>query len=203
MRLIRKAVELGFEFGLASDDDEEWEDDGRRNGKGKGRAKGKGKARARTASGGGGSSKIHLSEPILRILISTAENPDDPFRSISLETLAELAILSPILLQSSNALRVLLQCFSEGPHELAPAVSTILLHAVDLPETRRGLRPGMDVEMALSGFTDVYGSGEAYLGSAVSVYGRQARDPLNRRMPASSDDPDASEFGSFPSHSTK
>jgi hypothetical protein len=73
------------------------------------------------------------------------------------------AIVDVHLLLRSNALRVLLQSFSEGPHELAPSVALVLLYVADAPATRSALRPGSDIEMALSGFTDVYGSGESHL----------------------------------------
>lgn len=82
----------------------------------------------------------------------------DPARSPS-----ATAIIDVPLLLRSNALRVLLQSFSEGPHELAPSVALVLLFVADSPTTRSSLRPGSDIEMALSGFTDVYGSGESHL----------------------------------------
>ncbi|CED82219.1 ste16 protein [Phaffia rhodozyma] len=109
------------------------------------------------------SAKVPLSDSVIRTLVSLAENGDDPFRFVSLETLAEIALLDIQTLVPSNAIRVLLQCFSEGPHELAPAIAHVFLYVIDCPERRESLNPGMDIEMALSGFTDVHGSGEAYL----------------------------------------
>lgn len=150
---------------------------------------------AGTSSGKGTSRlRVPLSDTIVRTLVSVAENADDSFRLVVLETLAEIGTLTSLplsntlaiaqaltgppfpfynfdpavidvsLLLRSNALRVLLQCFSEGPSSLSPSIALVFLHIADSPTTRAALRPGSDIEMALNGFTDVYGSGDAHLG---------------------------------------
>lgn len=58
------------------------------------------------------------------------------------------AIIDVNLLLRSNAVRVLLQCFTEGPHELASVIAPVLLQVIDSPASREGLRAGMDVEVS-------------------------------------------------------
>ena len=47
-----------------------------------------------------------------------------------------------------------MQTLTDGPFELAPTITSLLLTLVDLPGTRKYFRPGFDLEVALSSFTE-------------------------------------------------
>lgn len=63
------------------------------------------------------------------------------------------------LLSLSGGLRVVLQLLLDGPYDLSPSLSLLFLSAFDRPESRQWLRPGVDVEVVLAGFTEVQPKG--------------------------------------------
>jgi large subunit ribosomal protein L17e len=87
---------------------------------------------------------------IVRAIVSLAENSDEKLRYLLLETLAELVILDLDLLRQAEGLRVVLQAFIEGPFELSPHLALAFLPIMDMPETRKLLRPGLDIEVGPS-----------------------------------------------------
>ncbi|BGP09793.1 hypothetical protein JCM10049v2_005667 [Rhodotorula toruloides] len=94
---------------------------------------------------------------VMRAVVAVAESVEEKLRLAALETLGELVITNLPLLVSCDGLRVVLQCLSDGPHDLASYLSLGFLAAVDHPSDRRWLRPGVDVEIILAGFTEVTG----------------------------------------------
>ncbi|BGP33786.1 hypothetical protein JCM10296v2_005591 [Rhodotorula toruloides] len=94
---------------------------------------------------------------VMRAVVAVAESVEEKLRLAALETLGELVITNLPLLISCDGLRVILQCLSDGPHDLASYLSLSFLAAVDHPSDRRWLRPGVDVEIILAGFTEVTG----------------------------------------------
>jgi hypothetical protein len=72
-------------------------------------------------------------------------------RIICMETLIEIGILNIRLLVQSNALRTVLVALKDGPFELGPAITGMLLYLANSPSTRRYLIPGADLEMVLVG----------------------------------------------------
>ncbi|CAD6970744.1 unnamed protein product [Tilletia controversa] len=79
----------------------------------------------------------------------------DRLRWIYLETLAELAIRHPHLVHLGDGFGVLVQAIRTGPPEYTPSLVQVLLFLMDMPSTRHYLRPGLDLEVALSPVTDV------------------------------------------------
>ncbi|KAI0061413.1 hypothetical protein BV25DRAFT_1900415 [Artomyces pyxidatus] len=100
---------------------------------------------------------VPLSEPVMRAFIAVAEQPEDPFKSICIQTLAEILLIDIELVAKAGGIRILLHSLAEGPMELASLLTSVFLCIVDSPRTRRYLHPGIDLEMALSGVTDAYG----------------------------------------------
>ncbi|GEM10208.1 cytosolic regulator Pianissimo [Rhodotorula toruloides] len=94
---------------------------------------------------------------VMRAVVAVAEAVEEKLRLAALETLGELVITNLPLLVACDGLRVVLQCLSDGPHDLASYLSLGFLAAVDHPSERRWLRPGVDVEIILAGFTEVTG----------------------------------------------
>ncbi|SJX66514.1 related to protein ste16 [Sporisorium reilianum f. sp. reilianum] len=95
-----------------------------------------------------------LSSGVVRALAAVAGHPEDKLRNICLETLAELAVFDVRLLIKSGGLRSTLQALTEGATEFSPTLVQVFIYLVDMPGTRQHLRPGVDLEIALSGFTE-------------------------------------------------
>ncbi|KAI0052718.1 hypothetical protein FA95DRAFT_1553382 [Auriscalpium vulgare] len=107
------------------------------------------------------SGTVPLSEPVMRAFVAVAEQPDDPFRSMCIQTLAEILLIDIELVAKAGGIRVLLHTLAEGPMELSSMLNAVFLCIVDSPRTRAFLAPGMDLEMGLSGVTDAYGKDAA------------------------------------------
>nr|KIR45878.1 sterility protein Ste20 [Cryptococcus bacillisporus CA1280] len=101
--------------------------------------------------------KVPLTDGIVRAVVSVAENPDDAMRTICMETLLEIGLLDLECLVRSNAFRTVLLTFKDGPAELRPAITGLLLFLVNKPSTREFLLPGSDLETVLVGLTEAYG----------------------------------------------
>ncbi|KAJ9098678.1 hypothetical protein QFC21_004326 [Naganishia friedmannii] len=104
-----------------------------------------------------------LAQGLIRALVGMAENPEDGLQRICLETVAELAILDLHAVTEADAFRVLLQAVEQGPYDTSRAITSVLIHVLDSPLTRNALPVHTGIEVLLSGFTDAYGKGAAYL----------------------------------------
>ncbi|GAA5909150.1 hypothetical protein JCM6882_001203 [Rhodosporidiobolus microsporus] len=96
---------------------------------------------------------------VVRAVVAIAETVEEKLRLAALETLGEMVVINLPLLTLTNGLRVVLQSLLEGPYELSPPLSLLFLPAVDHPASRQWLRPGVDVEVVLAGFTEVQPKG--------------------------------------------
>ncbi|KAI0322355.1 Rapamycin-insensitive companion of mTOR, N-term-domain-containing protein [Amylostereum chailletii] len=103
------------------------------------------------------SGKVPLSEPIMRSFIAIAEQPEDPFKTICIQTLAEIMVIDIELVVRAGGLRILLNTLVEGPPELSSSLTSVFLHILDSPGTRKYLWPGSDLEILFSGVTDAFG----------------------------------------------
>jgi rapamycin-insensitive companion of mTOR len=100
----------------------------------------------------------------MRAFTAVAEQPDDPFRFIAIQTLAEISMqhssiqflrltwLNTVLIDvqcvaNAGGMRILLQTFSEGAPALASLLNPVFLYILDSPSTRKHLRPGKDLEV--------------------------------------------------------
>ncbi|KIM43166.1 hypothetical protein M413DRAFT_443978 [Hebeloma cylindrosporum] len=106
-----------------------------------------------------GPGSVPISEAVMRSIIAVAEHPEDPFRLICIQTLAEILIIDIDLASRTGIIRFLLHVLGEGPIEIAPILASVFLHLVDCPRTRAYIQVGTDLEMALSAITDAYGKG--------------------------------------------
>ncbi|KAL4262714.1 RICTOR family protein [Pleurotus pulmonarius] len=100
---------------------------------------------------------VPLSESVMRAVVAVAEYAEDPFRSICVQTLAEILLIDIDLVSKTGGIRFLLHALGDGPLELAPILASVFLHIADSPRTRAYLRLGSDLELALSAVTDAYG----------------------------------------------
>ncbi|KAE8201447.1 hypothetical protein CF335_g3739 [Tilletia laevis] len=103
----------------------------------------------------GSEDDLPFSPALIRTLASGVSEEKDRLRWIYLETLAELAIRHPHLVHLGDGFGVLVQAIRTGPPEYTPSLVQVLLFLMDMPSTRHYLRPGLDLEVALSPVTDV------------------------------------------------
>ncbi|KAI9458810.1 Rapamycin-insensitive companion of mTOR, N-term-domain-containing protein [Russula earlei] len=104
-----------------------------------------------------GTGAVPLSERVMRAFIAVAEQPDDAFKAVAIQTLAEIMLIDVECVTRAGGMRVLLQTLSEGPPALASLLIPAFLYIMDSPSTRKHLRPGKALEVALSGVTDAFG----------------------------------------------
>ncbi|KAG0654436.1 hypothetical protein C6P46_001643 [Rhodotorula mucilaginosa] len=100
---------------------------------------------------------------VLRAVIAIADAPEEKLRLAALEVLGELIVRNLALLVVSDGLRTVLEALSDSLLDFGRHAARLFLVAVDHPETRQWLRPGIDLEVVLAGFTEVYGSGALVL----------------------------------------
>ncbi|KAG6897651.1 hypothetical protein C0992_012630 [Termitomyces sp. T32_za158] len=72
---------------------------------------------------GGSTGVVPISEPIMRAIIAVAEQPEDPFRLICIETLTEILLIDIDLVSRTGGIGMLLHMLGDGPIELAPLLS--------------------------------------------------------------------------------
>ncbi|CAO1616039.1 unnamed protein product [Sympodiomycopsis kandeliae] len=96
-----------------------------------------------------------LTEGMVRAVVATSENNEDKMKDIYLETLVELSIHNFPALIRGGGLGTILNALLEGPPDLAPATIRTMLAIADRPSTRCYLTPATDLEVALSGYTDL------------------------------------------------
>ncbi|EIN12989.1 hypothetical protein PUNSTDRAFT_97994 [Punctularia strigosozonata HHB-11173 SS5] len=111
---------------------------------------------------GSGKGNVPLSDSVMRAFIAVAEQPEDPFRPICLETLLEILLIDIDLMARTGGLLLLLHAMAEGPPDISPLLASAFLNIVNSPRTRKYLFPGTDLEIALQGITDAYGKGPDY-----------------------------------------
>ncbi|KAF7968453.1 hypothetical protein HWV62_30533 [Athelia sp. TMB] len=116
-------------------------------------------SRERKSIVGTGPVTVPISDCVMRALVAVADYPEDPFRSVCIQTLAEILLLDIDLVARTGGIRFLLHALGEGPLELGPILAATFLSIIDSPRTRSYLTVGTDLEIALSAITDAYGKG--------------------------------------------
>ncbi|KAI9498276.1 Rapamycin-insensitive companion of mTOR, middle domain-containing protein [Zychaea mexicana] len=96
----------------------------------------------------------YINQGIVRAIVAIAEQTDCRLRNISLETLAELAILDIGLTVRAGGVRVLMQALLDGQLNMAEVLVHALVYVLDTPGRRRYLRPGVELEMIIAPFTE-------------------------------------------------
>ena len=112
--------------------------------------------------------RVPLTDGMVRALVSAAENPDDPMRIVCMETLIEIGtftrhgdgvalsrsdvtgVLDLECLVRSDAFRTILLAFKDGPMELGPSITGLLMHLVNQPSTRQFILKRSDFEVSRS-----------------------------------------------------
>nr|CAG8581665.1 1986_t:CDS:2 [Entrophospora candida] len=91
---------------------------------------------------------------ILKSIVSIAEQSDDKLKIMSLETLIEIMIREPEIIIKCGGMGIILKSLIDGPIDMLECIIMSLLYILDIPETRDYIRPGIDLEIVISIFTD-------------------------------------------------
>jgi rapamycin-insensitive companion of mTOR len=94
---------------------------------------------------------------------TTPENMEDRLRSICIETLAEILVRDPQLLVASGGLAPLSKALSHGTYKAPESLAAALLFLLDVPQRRKYLRAGYDLDVMFTSFTDVLNTNELIL----------------------------------------
>ena len=90
----------------------------------------------------------------LRCLVSIAESSNDPLRLVANEILCEAAVIDPQKAFENGVIKYLFTSLVEGPKELLDGLLLTLLYLLDSAETRKFVRPNVELEMIISFFSD-------------------------------------------------
>ncbi len=104
-----------------------------------------------------------LSRAVVRTIAAVAENTEDRLRPICLETLAEILVRDPGLLIASGGLSSLSDALADGVYKAPESLTSALLFLLDAPQRRKYLRPGQELEVLFTAFTDQFFATEAVL----------------------------------------
>ncbi|KAK3811657.1 MAG: Rapamycin-insensitive companion of mTOR, N-term-domain-containing protein [Linnemannia gamsii] len=105
----------------------------------------------------------HVSDSILRAVISIAEQMDEKLRNACLETLGEMVMSDPKPVARCGGFRAILMALTDNLQDLSDALLKVFLYMLESPETRGYVRQGLDSEMVMAVFTDIYSLGPSYL----------------------------------------
>ncbi|KAF9137084.1 hypothetical protein BGX30_010572, partial [Mortierella sp. GBA39] len=105
----------------------------------------------------------HVSDSVLRAVIAIAEQTDEKLRNACLETLGEMIMSDPKPVARCGGFRAVLMALSDNLQDLSDALLKVFLYMLESPETRGYVRQGLDSEMVMAVFTDIYSLGPAYL----------------------------------------
>ncbi len=95
-----------------------------------------------------------ISRAVVRTIVSVAEHSEDRLRSICVLTLAEILMRDPPLLVAAGGVGPLTEALADANYAASESLVNVFLHLLDMPYTRRLLRPGCELEVVFSPFTD-------------------------------------------------
>ncbi|KAF9126477.1 hypothetical protein BGW39_006597 [Mortierella sp. 14UC] len=105
----------------------------------------------------------HVSDSVLRAVIAIAEQTDEKLRNACLETLGEMVMSDPKPVARCGGFRTILMALTDNLQDLSDALLKVFLYMLESPETRGYVRQGLDSEMVMAVFTDIYSLGPSYL----------------------------------------
>lgn len=115
----------------------------------------------------------------MRAIVSAAENPDDPMRTVCMQTLMEIAMLDLPCLLTAGSFRVILNSFKDGPFELGLGMTGVLMLLGNSPQTRELLIPGSDFEVCAMSILHLR---QTMLVGLTEEYGRPPSRQMQRHM---------------------
>eukprot|EP00004_Rigifila_ramosa_P013527 TRINITY_DN3004_c0_g1_i1.p1 TRINITY_DN3004_c0_g1~~TRINITY_DN3004_c0_g1_i1.p1 ORF type:complete len:1085 (-),score=258.97 TRINITY_DN3004_c0_g1_i1:103-3207(-) len=94
---------------------------------------------------------------LVQSLVAVAENPEDNFKRVCLETLCEITIRNPALVALTNGLRTIFASVLEPVgQEIMDSLVLTILYVLNDENTRSYVRKDLELEVILSPFTDPF-----------------------------------------------
>lgn len=89
-------------------------------------------------------------------LICIAQNNKHEYRRICLDSLRELCIINPLIVQKCNGFKVLIELILNPQiNEISNSLILTILYILDHPNTRKYLRPSLDIQPLFAPFVGV------------------------------------------------
>ncbi|KAK4250597.1 Rapamycin-insensitive companion of mTOR, N-term-domain-containing protein [Corynascus novoguineensis] len=110
-----------------------------------------------------------ISRAVVRSIAAAAEEPEERLRPICLETLAEILVRDPKLLIASGGMGPLHEALADGSYKASESLTAAFLYLLDTPHRRKYLRPGNELEILFTAFTDELSSNERFLKQSVKA----------------------------------
>ncbi|KAL1839683.1 hypothetical protein VTJ49DRAFT_1248 [Mycothermus thermophilus] len=110
-----------------------------------------------------------ISRAVVRSIAAAAEEPEERLRPICIETLAEILVRDPRLLVASGGMAPLHEALADGSYKASESLTAAFLYLLDSPERRKYLRPGNELEILFTAFTDEMASNERFLKQSVKA----------------------------------
>ncbi|KAK4186627.1 Rapamycin-insensitive companion of mTOR, N-term-domain-containing protein [Podospora australis] len=104
-----------------------------------------------------------ISRAVVRAIAAVAEEQEERLRPICLETLAEIMVRDPRLLVAAGGLAPLHEALADGSYKASESLTSAFLYLLDTPDKRQYLRPGRELEVLFTAFTDELSSNERVL----------------------------------------
>lgn len=102
-----------------------------------------------------------LPRGIVRSLVAIANNPEDTFRRVALETLRQMALRCTAMVAQCDGIRVIVQAIVDPEmREMAQSLTLTLLHLLSHGPSRQYIRPSLDVAALLSPLTNADSAGK-------------------------------------------
>ena len=95
-----------------------------------------------------------ISHGVIRAIAAVAEFREDKLSHICAETLGEIMVLCPQLAFEGGAFRPILSLIESGPHSLTSSLIFSLVYALEMPERRKLINDGRDLDVILTPFTE-------------------------------------------------
>ncbi|KAH6627593.1 Rapamycin-insensitive companion of mTOR, N-term-domain-containing protein [Chaetomium tenue] len=110
-----------------------------------------------------------ISRAVVRSIAAAAEEPEERLRPICIETLAEILVRDPRLLIASGGMAPLHEALADGSYKASESLTAAFLYLLDAPHRRQYLRPGNELEILFTAFTDELSSNERFLKQSVKA----------------------------------
>ncbi|KAK4138160.1 hypothetical protein BT67DRAFT_368885 [Trichocladium antarcticum] len=112
-----------------------------------------------------------ISRAVVRTIAAAALEPEERLRPICIETLAEILVRDPPLLIASGGIAPLHDALADGSYKASESITAVFLYLLDGPHRRKYLRPGNELEVLFTAFTDELASNERFLKQSVKSVG--------------------------------
>ena len=99
---------------------------------------------------------FEISIGVARTIVAVAEHNDDKLSNICILTLSEIFMRSPDILAAAGGMSTLSEVLAEGSFPASESLVASFLHNLDLPQRRKALSTGRELEVIFAPFTDPF-----------------------------------------------